>query len=189
MPLYKNKYRIESARLRGWDYASEGAYFITICTKDRQHFFGECAEGKMVLSTIGAIVQGFWFEIPKHFPSIQLGEFVVMPNHIHGILVIDYLESHVETLQSREETLQCNVSTEPTFFQQISPKPKSISAIVRSYKAICTKHIKQAFPSVEFGWQERFWDTIIRDNQSFETISNYIVNNPLSWHEDKFGNG
>lgn len=86
---YQGKYRIPSARLQNWDYGSDGAYFITICCKNRTHFFGECKDGKMKLSTQGAIVQGFWYEIPKHFPFVILGEFVVMPNHIHGILVLD----------------------------------------------------------------------------------------------------
>ncbi|MEZ4901753.1 MAG: transposase [Spirosomataceae bacterium] len=130
----------------------------------------------------GAIVQGFWFEIPKHFPNIQLGEFVVMPNHIHGILVLD----------NNVETLHCNVSTDTDdtnkskFHQRISPKSGSISAIIRSYKAICTKHIQAIFPDKSFGWQERFWDHIIRDERSLGTIAEYIVGNPSKWDQDKF---
>ena len=86
---FQNKYRIPSARHPNWDYGTNGAYFITICTKDRQYFFGESENGKMKLSTVGAIAQGFWYEIPKHFPFIELGEFVVMPNHIHGVLILN----------------------------------------------------------------------------------------------------
>lgn len=89
MEKWKGKYRIPSARAAWWDYSRNGVYFITICTRDREHFLGECVDGKMTLSTVGAIVQGFWYEIPKHFPFVWLGEFVVMPNHIHGILVLD----------------------------------------------------------------------------------------------------
>ena len=89
MEKWKGKYRIPSARASWWDYSRNGVYFITICTRDREHFLGECVDGKMTLSTVGAIVQGFWYEIPQHFPFVWLGEFVVMPNHIHGILVLD----------------------------------------------------------------------------------------------------
>lgn len=86
---FQNKYRIPSARHPNWDYGSNGVYFITICTKNRQYFLGECNKGEMKLSTAGAIAQGFWYEIPKHFPFITLGEFIVMPNHVHGILILD----------------------------------------------------------------------------------------------------
>ncbi|MFN8431072.1 MAG: transposase [Spirosomataceae bacterium] len=88
MDKYKNKYRIPSARLRGYDYASEGAYFITICTHNREHFFGEIADGKMHLNEIGKLAEKYWAEIPDHFPDVELGNFVIMPNHTHGILII-----------------------------------------------------------------------------------------------------
>jgi hypothetical protein len=82
MALFKNKYRIDSTRLTSWNYNGEGMYFVTICTKNREHFFGECKDKKMKLSSIGALIQGFWYQIPKHFPHVTLGEFIVMPNHI-----------------------------------------------------------------------------------------------------------
>jgi putative transposase len=86
---FQNKYRIPSARLQNWDYASEGAYFITICTKDRVHFFGEIVDGTMSLSQVGVIADLMWYEIKNHAKNIELGEFVVMPNHIHGILILN----------------------------------------------------------------------------------------------------
>ena len=89
MDKYKNKYRIPSARLRGYDYASEGAYFITICTHNREHFFGEIADGKMHLNEIGKLAEKYWAEIPDHFPDVELGNFVIMPNHVHGILILN----------------------------------------------------------------------------------------------------
>ncbi|CAH0997069.1 hypothetical protein EMA8858_03206 [Emticicia aquatica] len=189
---FQNKYRIPSARHPNWDYCTNGAYFITICTKNRQYFLGECEKGKMKLSTVGAIVQGFWYEIPKHFPFVELGEFVVMPNHIHGVLILNkngfYENIEPVDIIDPVETLQCNVSTENKneFYQKISPKSGSISTIVRSYKSICTKHIHSAFPTLNFEWQTRFWDNIIRDDEAFNTISQYILNNPLNWEEDKF---
>ena len=119
MAKYKNKYRIESTRLKGWDYRNPGEYFITICTQNRQHFFGECKNGKMKLSTAGAIAQGFWFEIPKHYDHVQLGEFVVMPNHVHGILILSEMKNGNNGDGGNDggiavETLKFNVSTTPT---------------------------------------------------------------------------
>lgn len=89
MKKFRNKYRIPSARAQWWDYGWSGAYFITICTKKRVHYFGEIENKKMVLSHAGIIAEIPWHEIPRHFPFVNLGEFVVMPNHIHGILILD----------------------------------------------------------------------------------------------------
>ena len=86
---FKNKYRIASARLQNWDYRWSGAYFITICTAEREHYFGEIENGKMNLSNLGVIADIFWHEIPIRKPFVKLGEYVIMPNHIHGILIID----------------------------------------------------------------------------------------------------
>ncbi|MBI4650145.1 hypothetical protein HY745_02450, partial [Candidatus Desantisbacteria bacterium] len=83
--LFKNQYRIKSTRLSNWDYSSNGYYFITICTHNREHYFGEIGE----ITTIGKIAQKYWLEIPNHFPFVILNEFVIMPNHIHGILIIE----------------------------------------------------------------------------------------------------
>ena len=88
MALFRDKYRIESARLKGWDYRSAGHYFVTICTRNREHFFGEVAEGDMRLSPVGEIAVQFWAEIPSHHMGVELDGFVVMPNHVHGIIVI-----------------------------------------------------------------------------------------------------
>ena len=86
---FQNKYRISSARLQHWDYGSDALYFVTICIQNREHYFGEIDDGKMQLSETGKMVHWFWFEIPNHFPFVQLGEFVVMPSHVHGIIIID----------------------------------------------------------------------------------------------------
>jgi hypothetical protein len=86
---FKGKYRTESARLQGWDYGCDAAYFITICTKNREPYFGSIKNGKMQVSSVGAIAYVLWFEITNHAKNIELGEFVVMPNHVHGILILD----------------------------------------------------------------------------------------------------
>ena len=213
MKKFRNKYRIPSARLPGWDYRNAGSYFITICTQNRAHFFGECQQGKMKLSTAGMIAQGCWYQIPYLNPQVHLGAFVVMPNHVHGVLILDDAvknDNEIKTLDDGTlddgalddgtldvETFDSNVSTsnvntnhtinhKNSFYQKISPKSGSVSRIIQQYKTVCTKHIRKACPEIDFEWQSRFYDHIIRDANSFKNISNYILNNPKNWIDDKF---
>lgn len=106
---WHDKYKIASARLQHYDYRTNGAYFITICTHNQVHFFGECNEGQMQLSTLGAIAQGFWYEIPKHFAFVSLGEFIVMPNHVHGILILDNPVGKLGQLQPVLQRTGCRI--------------------------------------------------------------------------------
>lgn len=187
MDKFKNKYRIPSARLRNWDYSSKGAYFITICTQNRAHLFGEIIECEMQLNEIGQLAEKFWMEIPAHFPFVELGNFVVMPNHFHGILIIN------ETIRPPLETPKLGVSTPPT--PHPTPikknggknekwKPNSIGSIINQFKRIVTINARKIH--ADFAWQSRFHDHVIRDNASFQRIQTYIVNNPLNWNKDKF---
>jgi REP element-mobilizing transposase RayT len=140
--------------------------------------------------------KGFWYEIPKHFDHVQLGEFVVMPNHVHGILLLSKMDGWDDTDPTTPvETPHCDVSTgvverdkrnAPGFYKKITPKSGSVSTIIGSFKSVCTKHIRKSFSDLNFKWQERFHDHIIRDESSFHRISNYIINNPATWQEDKF---
>jgi len=91
---FQNKYRIASARLQTWDYGWNAAYFVTICTQNKECFFGNIIDGKMHLSETGNIAQKFWIEIPNHFPFTRLGEFIIMPDHMHGIIIIDKFNNH-----------------------------------------------------------------------------------------------
>jgi REP element-mobilizing transposase RayT len=204
MNKFNNKYRIPSARAQWWDYRRAGAYFITICTQNRVHYFGEIENGQMRLSGMGVIADVLWHEIPHHSPLVKLGAFVVMPNPIHGILVltepapvVDDGGGDVDRDVASRRDVACNVSTTTTgaattppttakneFMSNISPKSNSISAIVRSYKSAVTKHAHRL--GFDFAWQTRFHDHIIRNDESFENISHYIINNPANWQEDKF---
>ncbi|MES2794606.1 MAG: transposase [Bacteroidota bacterium] len=187
---YKNIYRISSSRLQKWDYRWDAAYFITICSKNREHFFGEITNGKMTLSSIGVIADVLWYEIKTHAINIELGEFIVMPNHIHGIIILNSLRndkppqleippiesSNVDSIKNEPKTVG-----EKRFQNQ---GKNSISSIVGSYKSAVTKHINRLGFVSE--WQGRFHDHIIRDEKEFIKISNYIKNNPQLWKEDKF---
>ncbi len=186
MALFNNKYRIESARLQNWDYASEGAYFVTVCTKDRIHYFGEIENGKMIMSNVGILANVFWHEIKNHVKNVELGEFVVMPNHLHGVLILNDNVSHVETRHALSLQSKKIEQSEQSIGQQRfqNQGKNTISSIVGSYKSAVTKHANRL--GLDFAWQSRFHDHIIRDDKSFNTITEYILNNPLTWTEDKF---
>lgn len=140
----------------------------------------------MRLNQLGQLAEKYWLEIPNHFPFVELGNFVIMPNHTHGILIIDKNNDDANV-----ETLHCNVSTPNTAITNmkmsiISPKSGTISSIIRSYKSVVTKHARLI--QSDFAWQPRFHDHIIRNAESFVNIQNYIANNPLNWNNDNFNN-
>ena len=173
MTLYKNQYRIESARCPNWDYTSNGYYFVTICTHKRQCFFGNVVSAKMQLSDIGLIITKEWQKTSQIRPSVQLDRWVVMPNHLHGIIIIN----------NPVETFRRNVSTNNN--QNISQlKPNSLGSIIGQFKSICTKQIRK-IGFTDFRWQTRFHDHIIRDEESLQRIRQYIVNNPAKWELDR----
>jgi REP element-mobilizing transposase RayT len=188
---YKNKYRIPSARLQNWDYGWNGAYFITICTHNREQYFGKIINKKMALSEIGILAEKYWYEIPQHFPFVKLGEFVVMPNHIHGIIIIDKTNNYTNMNATIVET-QNFASLQPPQQQyqpplsknKFGPQSKNLASIIRGYKIGVTKHAKKINPM--WKWQSRYYDHIIRNEKSFNTITEYIINNPIKWVDDKF---
>ena len=128
MNKFKNKYRIESARRPKWDYRKDAAYFITICTKYREHFFGEIENGKMQLSGVGILADVFWHEIINHTKNVKLGQFVVMPNHIHGILILDGNEiNDTELADSKSMQTFDGGSVETLHATSLRPKSTSLS--------------------------------------------------------------
>jgi putative transposase len=189
---FKNKYRITPTRLKDWDYTAAGWYFITICIGGRFPFFGEVQDGDVLRSALGEIALRFWLEIPDHFLQTALDEFIIMPNHVHGIIVIEApviregnTEMHaVETQHAAslhgEQNQQFKHKTQKTL-----PKPRSISAIVRSYKSAVTRWAGLNGYH-EFRWQARFYDRIIRSEKSLAIVRRYIVENPLKWEMDDY---
>ncbi|HSW88307.1 MAG TPA: transposase [Candidatus Saccharimonadales bacterium] len=174
---YKDKYRIDSTRLKGYDYSQNGIYFITICTKNREPYFGEIISGNMYVTEIGKIVQKFWMEIPQHFPFVTLDKFVVMPNHIHGILMIN------KDKPFGVETQHIASLREGEYINKFQPQSMNISSIIRGYKAgVKTWTVKN---NIDFAWQPRFHDRIIRDERELHTVQEYIKNNPKNWEKDE----
>ncbi len=176
-------------RLNHWDYRWDAAYFITICTKDRVNFFGKVLQNSMRLSKIGFFAHKYWYELPFHFPFVKLGEFIVMPDHIHGIIIIsnsfnamvsdkNYFQTINPYFEQVEIANNLNIPN-PQSLDENSPKPGSLSAIIRSYKSAVTRMARTQ--QIEFGWQTRFYDHIIRNHTAYNRISNYIKNNPLNW--------
>jgi len=182
-------YRIQSARLKNWDYSWNAIYFITICTQDREFLFGDITDGKMVLSEIGEIAKTYWEEIPQHFPFAELNEFVVMPNHIHGIIIINNSGKEKDNIGreaiNRVSTIN-SISTERGGITGLKNPMLSdnLSKIIRWYKGRVSFESRKIH--ADFGWQARFHDHIIRTDESFQKIRDYINNNPMTWADDKF---
>ena len=185
---YQNKYSIASARLQSWDYRWNAAYFVTICTRKREHFFGEIIDEEMQLSKMGIITDIIWHEIKNHAKHIELGQFIVMPNHIHGIIIIDNPADdnagHYKRVETRHAlSLPAKPPLTPGKKRFQNQGKNSLSSIIGSYKSAVTKHANRL--GIEFGWQPRFHDHIIRTLADFYRIANYIENNPRKWSEDK----
>ncbi len=194
---FQNKYRIPSARLQNWDYGSNAPYFVTICTKNREHYFGEILDGKMVLSEIGKIVESEWIKTPEIRPdmNLQMGEFVVMPNHFHAIIVIgenqyntirdtDCMDADCTDVDCRDAMHCVSTDTDTDPKNKFGPQSKNLASIIRGFKSAITTHARKN--NVDFAWQPLFHDHIIRNDKSFQRISNYIINNPSKWTDDKF---
>jgi len=158
-----------SIRLKGYDYSQPGAYFITICTQDRACLFGDVMGGEMRLNEYGHIVWRCLEEIPLHFPHAELDAFVVMPNHVHGIVIL---------------TVQNGVFGKMEQFGK--PVPGSIPTIVRSFKSATTRHINalRGTPGAPV-WQRNYYEHIIRNEESLNRIREYIVTNPMRWALDR----
>ena len=188
---FKNKYRIPSTRLAGWDYGSHGLYYITICTKDRMHYFGEIVSeqnadkhdiwetqnietqnietqnietqniASLQPTIIGEIAYKNWVDIPSHFSFIELDEFVIMPNHIHGILFIN-----------KPDKIDWQ-------FNKFGVQSQNLASVIRGYKASIKTY--STINDIEFGWQPRYHDHVIRNEKEYLNIRNYIFNNPQQW--------
>jgi len=165
---YQGKYRVRSSRLPGYDYSQPGAYFVTVCTADHHPWFGDIENGEMVLSGIGEIVREEILRTPEVRASVNLDEWVIMPNHVHMIIqIVDC---------SAVETPRRGVSTW---------KPGTLGSIVNQFKSVCTKRIRSMYAESGFAWQSRFHDHIIRNDESLRLIREYIRINPREWDTDE----
>ncbi len=185
---FQNKYRIVSARLQNWDYGSNAIYFVTICTQNRICYFGDVVDGEMRLSEIGKIVENEWVKTFEMRPDmcLQMDEYVIMPNHFHAIILIGENQYNAK----RKDAMHC-VSTTKTINpteskNKFGPQTKNLASIMRGFKSGVS--INACRICANFAWQPRFYDHIIRDDDAFRRIRNYINENPLKWSDDKFYN-
>jgi putative transposase len=137
MTKYAGKYRIESARKSNWDYGSNAPYFVTICTKNREHFFGEIVNNVMNLSEIGMAAYNCWLSIPEHFPFVELGGFIVMPDHVHGIIIIN--KPIIEETQNFasaqiEKKKLISLQNKNQIKNKFGPQSKNLGSIIRGFK-------------------------------------------------------
>lgn len=165
------KHNRHSIRLEGYDYSRVGLYFVTLCLKNKEHLLGGVGSGVMVLSEIGKIAEKCWLEIPEHSPRVRLDEYVVMPNHIHGIIDI-FNNVEVENFQP----LRVNR------YQQAIPR--SLTSIIRGFKIGVTKWCN-LHGYKHFAWQRNYYDHVVRHEAELNRIREYIINNPLQWQFDR----
>lgn len=160
-----------SIRLQGYDYSQTGIYFVTICTHQRQCLFGEIRNGKMILNQIGKIVTQEWLKSAEIRQEITLDEWIIMPNHLHGIVVINnQLGASLAPLRGDE----CG-----------KRKPKSLSSFIGGFKSSVTKRIKTICDhSNSVIWQRNYYEIIVRDEKQLNQIRQYMINNPQIWDED-----
>jgi len=174
MPVFKKRFRSGTARVSWWDYGSNGAYFVTICTKDRIHHFGKIENGIMILSPLGLAAKACWNEIPKHFPFVKLGSFVVMPDHVHGIIIID--KPPAEDCQREIEEFKIEPMKSEIIKNKFGPQSKNLASIIRGFKIGVTKYSKMINP--KFSWQRLYHERIIRSETDYFFVDRYIMSNP-----------
>jgi len=160
-------------RLRNYNYNSVGFYFVTICIKNRFDCFGYIKNNQIILNQYGMVVRKYWTEIPNHYQNIAIDEFVIMPDHIHGIIKITPTKS--------VGAEQCSTPTEYIITGINEKNYGLLSKVVKSFKNMVTNEIRQNFHDHEFQWQRSFYDHIIRGQEAFDNICWYIKNNPSNW--------
>ena len=162
--LFQGKYRIPTVRA-SWGCYDSGVYFVTVCTARREHYFGDIVGGEMVLSEMGWCAQQCWCDISVHFPHVEVPAVAVMPNHVHGIVVIHGLAD--------------KVARQNKFVAQ----SKNLASVIRGFKVGVTKYARRR--NIPFGWQSRFYDRIVRNQYELNRIAEYIENNVAKWDYDE----
>lgn len=187
-----------SIRLKGYDYAQEGLYFITICCQDRAYLFGKILNGEMILNDAGKMVVYEWLKLTERFENIQLHEYVVMPNHFHAIFQIVGAPLVVDPDQKKSGGQPQGIAPTEIDFRDGQPQgiaptgiAPTVGDIIGAFKSIVTVEYIRGIKSLNWKpfnkrlWQRNYWEHIIRTERAYQTISNYIINNPRKWESDK----
>jgi REP element-mobilizing transposase RayT len=178
MVFGNGRHHRRSIRLKGYDYAQAGAYFVTVCTKDRACLFGDVVDGEMRSNEFGQIAEWTWHDLPNHVPAIVLDTFVIMPNHVHGIILI-----------CERDDLNVGAGSEPAPTEPACTtigKHHGLPEIIRQFKTFSAKRINKIreTPGLPV-WQRNYYEHIIRNEESLHRIRQYIVGNPARWEEDR----
>jgi REP element-mobilizing transposase RayT len=181
MEFSPSKHSRRSVRIKGYDYSSPGAYFVTLCVNRRKCTLGRIAVNEIRLSSIGRNVKQYWEGIPDHFPQVLLDEFIVMPNHMHGIIIIT------------DTPCRGTACRAPTTDKFGKPTRGSLSTIIRSFKSTVTKHVnkqkskgmaRRSHAENSF-WQRNYYEHVVRGENDLNRIRQYILNNPFCWKDDE----
>lgn len=187
MKYNPEKHHRRSIRLQGYDYSRPGSYFITICTYNREQLYGKIVNEKMVLNEYGKMVEKCWMEIPVHFPHVELDVYVVMPDHLHGIIVITNMGLRNANVVGSQHAVNLHLMPQQNRCEQFGkPISGTIPTIIRSYKSAVTKQINQYrnTPGAPV-WQRNYYEHIIRNGSALKHIRQYILNNPKNWETDE----
>jgi putative transposase len=177
---YKNR---KQNRWTEYNYSEDGVYFVTICTKDRVEFFGKIVNGEMVLNNCGRIIEQQWLWLEKQYDYINLDEYSIMPNHFHGIIIIDSdkCRDRSRPVPAMKQCIDISGGSRPA---PTGGKIKSLSELIGAFKTTSSKLIHQNIDE-NFAWQRSFYDHIIRNSHSLNQIRKYIYYNPIQWEEDR----
>jgi REP element-mobilizing transposase RayT len=183
----KNRHSI---RLKEYDYSKSGLYFVTICCENRKCLFGKIDDSQMVLNDAGVMANECWMDIPKHFPNTVLHEYAIMPNHVHGIIEITNTEnSSIPDISHKKRAKDVSPLRDSLVSQMFCGTSKTIGSIVRGFKIGVTKwlrnNLSSQYPQNQSVWQRNYYEHIISNEQSYQNITNYIINNPSTWKQDK----
>jgi REP element-mobilizing transposase RayT len=183
----------QSIRLQGYDYSLSGAYFVTIVTWHREFLFGEIVNNEMELSRYGEIVQKWWGEIPIHFPNVETGAFVIMPNHVHGIIFINERRGTVSVPRDNQPLNKLETPNSNETSEQGGETPPlrvirvpTLGQVVAYFKYQSTKElntVENAGTVTKF-WQRNYYEHVIRNESDLQNKTDYIEANPLLWNED-----
>jgi REP element-mobilizing transposase RayT len=169
--------------LQTWDYRTPWSYFVTIVTANHRNYFDDIFDEKMQLNQLGNIVNREWLRIAELRKKVELDYYIVMPNHHHGVIILNPTNDELNKINSLVDKLSYNlehIDVSKSFYSNISPKPNSLSSIIRSFKSAVTKSAKE-LKFTDFAWQPRFYDRIIRNERELFNIRIYIEQNPLRW--------
>ena len=173
-PKGARRSRRRSIRLPGFDYAQPGAYFVTICTWDRACVLGQVVNDEINLSQAGRVVQATWEDLPRHFPHVRLDAWIVMPNHVHGIIVL-----------TDPDDMPVGAGFKPAPANNSGSPRHGLPEIVRAFKTFSSRRINAARSTVGAPfWQRNYYEHVIRNDESLNRIRQYIKDNPARWHED-----